>query len=62
VGLSATRYWGGGLLGLAVGFRHVHVAMELDAAYMTISGDYNQTHASLSGLSLAPATALWWRF
>jgi hypothetical protein len=62
VGLSATRLWGGGLLGLAVGFRHVHVAMELDAAYTSITGEYNQTHASVSGVSLAPATALWWRF
>jgi hypothetical protein len=62
VGLSATRYWGGGVLGLAVGFRHVHVAMELDAAYTSITGQYNGTHASVTGVALAPATALWWRF
>ncbi len=60
--LSATRYWGGALLGFAVGFRHVHVAMELDAAYATISGTYNGTSASIAGLSLSPATALWWDF
>jgi hypothetical protein len=62
IGLSATRFWGGGLLGLAVGFRHVHVAMEVDASYATVSGDYNQVHAQVAGLTLAPATALWWRF
>jgi hypothetical protein len=62
IDLSATRFWGGGLVGFAVGFRHVHVALELDAAYATISGDYNQTHVTVAGLSLAPATALWWRF
>jgi hypothetical protein len=62
IALSATRFWGGGLLGFAVGFRHVHVAMELDVSYATISGDYNQTHTTVSGLTLAPATALWWRF
>jgi hypothetical protein len=62
IDLSATRFWGGGLLGFAVGFRHIHVAFEIDAAYATISGDYNQTHVSVTGVSLAPATALWWRF
>jgi hypothetical protein len=62
LGLSADRFWGGGLLGFAIGFRHVHVAMELDAAYMTISGTYNQTPITIGGLSLAPAAALWWDF
>jgi len=62
IGLSATRFWGGGLVGLAVGFRHLHVALELDAAYATISGSYNQTSVTVSGVSLAPATALWWDF
>jgi hypothetical protein len=62
VDLSATRFWGGPLLGLAVGFRHLHVAFEIDAAYATVAGDYNQTRVTVAGLSLAPATALWWRF
>ena len=61
-GLSATRFWGGGILGLAVGFRHVHVAIELDASYAAISGNYNGTSAEVSGITLAPAGALWWRF
>lgn len=60
--LSATRWWGGGLLGFAVGFRHVHVALELDAAWATISGSYNQTSAQVNGVSLSPAAALWWTF
>ena len=60
--LEATRFWGGGLLGAAVGFRHVHIAMELDVSYATIEGDYNQTHAQVAGVTLSPATALWWRF
>lgn len=62
VGLSANRYWGGGLAGLAIGFRHVHVAMELDVAYATITGSFNQTSVTVSGLSLAPAAAAWWQF
>ena len=59
---DVTRFWGGGLLGAAVGFRHVHVAMELDASYASITGDYGGTRAHIVGVSLAPATALWWRF
>jgi hypothetical protein len=62
IALSATRYWGGGLLGFAVGFRHVHVAVELDASYMNVSGNYASTHVTVDGLTLAPSTALWWRF
>jgi hypothetical protein len=62
VGLSTTRYWSGGLLGLAVGFRHIHVALELDVAWGTISGDYNGVHADVSGVTVSPGTTLWWRF
>jgi hypothetical protein len=60
--LAATRFWGGGLLGLAVGFRHLHVAMELDASYANVTGDFAGKHASVRGATLAPATAVWWRF
>ena len=62
ISLSATRFWGGGLVGFAVGFRHIHVAFELDVAYATISGNYNDTPVTVAGLTIAPATALWWRF
>ncbi len=62
ISLSGTRYWGGGLLGLSVGFRHVHVAFEIDVAYVAANGEYNQTHVSISGVTLAPATALLWTF
>jgi hypothetical protein len=60
--LSATEFWGGGLLGAAVGFRHVHVAMELDVSYAVVTGDYVATHAQVAGMSLTPAAALWWLF
>lgn len=62
IALSATRTWGGGLLGFAVGFRHVHVAFELDVSYATVTGDYGSTHATVDGVTLVPGTALWWRF
>jgi hypothetical protein len=61
-GLSATHYWAGGLFGIAVGFRHVHVAIEIDASYATVSGDYGGVHGSVQGFVLTPASALWWRF
>jgi hypothetical protein len=62
VSLSATRLWAGGLAGLAVGFRHVHVAMEVDIGYASVTGDYAGTHTELGGLTLAPASSLWWAF
>jgi hypothetical protein len=62
IGLSATRLWGGGVVGVAVGFRHVHVAFELDASYVNVAGSYGAASATVDGLTLGPATALWWRF
>jgi hypothetical protein len=61
-GLSATRYWAGGVAGFAIGFRHVHVAVELDVAYQSAVGTYNDTHASIAGVSICPASAVWWTF
>jgi hypothetical protein len=60
--LSATRFWGGGLFGLAAGFRHLHVALEFDVSYASVSGDYKGTHAQIDGLALTPASCLWWEF
>jgi hypothetical protein len=60
--LSATRFWGGGLVGLAVGFRHVHVAMEIDVGYANVAGNYAGTHTELAGLTLTPASSIWWAF
>ena len=62
ISLSADRFYGGGVAGLAVGFRHIHVAAEIEAAYQTISGSYNQTSVTVSGLTLSPGAALWWEF
>jgi hypothetical protein len=57
--LSATRFYGGGLVGLAAGFRHLHVALEFDASYQTISGSFFGTSTNVGGLSLSPGAALW---
>ena len=60
--LDATRGWGGGIFGVATGFRHVHVALELDVAYQVVTGSYNSNDVTVKGLTIAPATALWWTF
>ena len=60
--LDANRYWGGAVVGLATGFGHVHVALELSAAYQFVKGSYNESNVTVRGVTLAPATALWWTF
>jgi hypothetical protein len=62
IGLSADRFWGGPVLGAAAGFRHVHVAVEVDASYQTVSGSFGGSSASVSGVSIVPASAIWWDF
>lgn len=60
--LDANRYWVGPVVGLATGFRHLHVALELSAAYQAVQGNYNDNKVTIRGVTLAPATALWWSF
>ena len=60
--LEADRYWGGGVIGAAAGFRHVHVAIELDAQYENITGTYLGIDASVNGVAIVPAGAVWWDF
>ena len=62
ISLAATRFYGGGLVGFAIGFRHVHVALELDVAYMHVDGAYNATQTSIDGIAISPASAIWWTF
>lgn len=60
--LVGDRFAVGGLLGLAIGFRHIHVAIELEADYAAITGTFGGVTGRVDGLSLTPATALWWDF
>ncbi len=60
--LEADRFWGGAVVGVATGFNHVHVALELSAAYTVVRGSYNDNKVTVNGITLAPATALWWAF
>lgn len=59
---SAKRWWGGGLLGMMVGFRRVFVAIELDAAYNDLTTTAWGKELGLTGLTLTPAAALLGRF
>ena len=52
----------GGLVGIAIGFRHVHVALEIEADYANVSGSFGGVSARVDGLSLTPATAVWLDF
>jgi hypothetical protein len=60
--LDANRYWGGAVAGIATGFNHVHVALELSAAYQVVHGTYNDNTVTVRGVTLAPSSALWWTF
>jgi hypothetical protein len=65
--LIGNRVAVGGLLGFAIGFKHVHVALELEADYAYITGTFGGggqpvVAGVVDGVSLTPATALWWDF
>jgi hypothetical protein len=62
LGWSASRVWGGGLVGLMAGFRRVFVAVELDASHNNASASVGETPVKLQGVTLTPAAALLGRF
>ena len=60
--LEATRWHAGGVVGIATGFNHVHVALEAGVAYQSVSGTYNANDVTVRGLTITPASAVWWTF
>ncbi len=60
--LEATRWHAGGVVGIATGFNHVHVALEAGIAYQNVSGSYNANDVTVRGLTITPASAVWWTF
>jgi hypothetical protein len=60
--MSADHGYVGGLAGIAIGLRHIHVALELDATYQLISGTFNGNQAKTSGLVLTPGSAVLFDF
>ena len=60
--LRATRFWAGPIAGIGTGFRHIHVAAEIAASYQSVTGDFNDTHVTVTGFGITPAAAVWWLF
>jgi hypothetical protein len=68
--LLATRWYGGGLVGVAIGLAPIYVAFELDVAYQAISGTASfeaaagpaRRDATVTGVTLAPAGAIVGKF
>jgi hypothetical protein len=60
----ATRYWGGGLVGFAIGLSPIEVRVEVDAAYESAHGSLALSFAEgeltgdVAGWSLTPAMAI----
>ena len=64
LGVDARHYYGMLVAGARVGFRHVHVAIELDAAYHHVDGTFTgkgaagTTSTNVQQITLTPAGAL----
>jgi hypothetical protein len=56
--LNLRHWYAGGVIGLGLGFRHLHGALELDTCYQSVDGSVAGLDVHLSGLTLAPAAAL----
>lgn len=56
--VSARHYYAGLVLGLSAGFRHIHVAIELDGAFHYATGTLGTEELSLSQVTLTPGGAL----
>jgi hypothetical protein len=63
-GNKFAHWYVGGLAGLAMGFRHVHVALALETAYHSVKskGDDTQPDFEVHGLTLTPAGGLLFTF
>lgn len=59
---TATRFWGGGLLGFSVGLAPIEVRVEVDAAYESVHGELltsgSELTGDVTGWSLTPAMAI----
>jgi hypothetical protein len=52
----------GGVVGLAVGFRHLHGVLELDGGYGSATGSLAGVDTTITGVVLSPAAALAYTF
>jgi hypothetical protein len=60
--LDLQHWYGGGVVGLGLGFRHFHGAIELDGYYNNVSGSMGGADVRLSGITLTPAAGLTFSF
>jgi hypothetical protein len=56
--VSARHFFGGFVVGVRGGFRHVHVAIELDGAYHRADGSILGSNAGVGWFALTPSSAL----
>jgi hypothetical protein len=56
--LTLQHWYAGGVVGFALGFRHLHGALELDTYYQSVDGSMAGVDVHVSGLTLSPAAAL----
>lgn len=56
--LSARHVFAGLVAGLKVGFRHIHVAIEIDGDYHRVDGSIGKIAVGLNQVTLTPAGAL----
>ena len=60
--IDLLRRYVGGVAGLSMGLRHVHVALELDVLYQAVSGNLADLAVKVDGVTLSPAGALIFTF
>lgn len=60
--IDGRRVYVMGLTGIAVGFRHLHAAIEVQGGYQQAEGTLWDTDVDVSGVSLSPSAALVGRF
>jgi hypothetical protein len=56
--IDLRRWYGGGVVGLGLGFRHLHGAVELDAYYQSVSGSMGGDDVHFTGATVTPAAGL----
>ena len=56
--LDAARWYAGGVVGLSLGFRHLHGVLELDAYYQHAKGSLAGYDADVAGVTISPAAAI----
>jgi hypothetical protein len=55
---KATRWWGGGLIGLQIGFRHLFLGLELDVFYHSVNAEIDQDRPKIQGFTISPGGAI----